>query len=154
MQTTRAALLALLFARCSGPIVAPTEGGDPPPTDEATVAVRADYLARVKPIFAGSCVRCHGAGLALPWYHALPGVRGMIDRDVAKAQRNLDLSHDFPFRGRRTQLDYLDAIEGVLVDGSMPPLRCRMLHWGSGLNDSEKRTIREWIANARLLTSR
>jgi cytochrome c peroxidase len=90
-------------------------------------------------------LHCHGAGSALPWYHALPGIRALIDNDITRARRSVDLSHDFPFRGRGTQIDYLEEIEGVLDDGSMPPARYRLLHWGKAFNESEERIVREWL---------
>jgi hypothetical protein len=37
----------------------------------------------------------------------------------------------------------------VLEDGSMPPLRYRVLHWGSRLDDDEIAVVRRFTAKAR-----
>ena len=148
MDRKSAALwLMMTVAGCSGPLLAPTDGEEAT-TDATMRAIDDDYVRTVKPLFARSCASCHGAGNRLPWYHAVPLVRGMIDDDIARARRNLDMSHDFPFRGRGTQSDYLDAIRDVLADHSMPPLRYRLLHWHAGFDAQEQETIRQWIARS------
>jgi mono/diheme cytochrome c family protein len=131
-------------AGCSSPTLAPTDS-TAPPMDPTLAEINEDYVESVKPLFARSCVSCHGAGNALPWYHALPLVRGMIDDDIAKARRNVDMSHDFPFRGRGTPADYLDAIHDVVVEGSMPPLRYRVMHWGALLDGEDKDRVLLWV---------
>jgi hypothetical protein len=129
---------------CSGPRLAPTDGVAPP-MDPTLAEINEDYAESVKPLFARSCASCHGAGNPLPWYHAVPLVRGMIDDDIAKARRNVDMSHDFPFRGRGTPADYLDAIHDVVAEGSMPPLRYRVMHWGSRLEGEERDRVLLWV---------
>src|ERR1700722_6272256 len=86
------------------------------PTDPALRAINDDYVASAKPLLERSCASCHGAGKELPWYHAVPWVRGMMDADIARARRNMDISHDFPFRGRGSPSDYLDAVRDVIDD--------------------------------------
>ena len=133
---------------CAGPTLAPTDG-DAPPIDATLAEINDDYVEAVKPLFARSCASCHGAGHALPWYHALPLVRGMIDDDIAKARRTVDMSHDFPFRGRGTPADYLDAIHEVVAEGSMPPLRYRAMHWGARLDGDDKDRVLLWVERSR-----
>lgn len=144
LQTWAAIWLAASAVGCSGPVLAPTDSVAPP-TNPSLEAIDADYLQTVKPIFAGSCASCHGAGNRLPWYHSVPLVSGLIDDDIARARRSVDMSHDFPFRGRATPSGFLDAIREVLDEDSMPPLRYRALHWGAGLDADEKDTVRQWI---------
>ena len=146
MQRTIAMTLWTIAATasCAGPTPAPTESVAPP-MDPTLAAINDDYVASVKPLFARSCLSCHGAAEALPWYHAVPLVRGMIDDDIAKARRNVDMSHDFPFRGRGTPADYLDAIHDVVAEGSMPPLRYRVMHWGSALDADERQRVLSWV---------
>ena len=131
-------------ASCAGPTLAPTDSVAPP-MDPTLAEINDDYVESVKPLFARSCASCHGAGEALPWYHALPLVRGMIDDDIAKARRNVDMSHDFPFRGRGTPADYLDAVHDVVAEGSMPPLRYRVMHWGSALDAEQRERVFLWV---------
>jgi mono/diheme cytochrome c family protein len=147
---TRAVAFALWAAGgCSQPAPASTTDGDRPQPDAILAAINDDYVDSVKPLFARSCASCHGAASALPWYHALPLVRGMIDDDIAKARRTVDMSHDFPFRGRGTPAEYLDAVDEVVSQGSMPPLRYRMMHWGSALDAEERDRVRLWVERSR-----
>jgi len=141
-MTTRYVLATLALAGCTA--------ADPTPASPRTTndPVAAEYARDVEPILQKKCFACHAASV-LPWYHALPGIRGMLDRDIAGAKGSLDLSQGFPFPGRGTQADYLDALAGVLDDGSMPPRRYLLVHWGGRLGVEEKRTIRAWIEHAR-----
>ncbi|MCU1281281.1 MAG: hypothetical protein JWM53_4827 [bacterium] len=134
---------------CSQPTPTVAGESEPSPSDPILGAINDDYVATVKPLFARSCTSCHGAGNALPWYHSLPLVRGMIDEDLARARRTVDISHDFPFRGRGTPADYLDAVDEVVAERSMPPLRYRAMHWGSALSDGEREIVRSWVERSR-----
>jgi cytochrome c peroxidase len=134
---------------CSQPTPTATTDSDPPQTNATLAAINDDYVEAVKPLFARSCASCHGAGNALPWYHALPMVRGMIDDDIAKARRTVDMSHDFPFRGRGTPAEYLDAVAEVVSEGSMPPWRYCAMHWGSALDAEERDRVRLWVERSR-----
>jgi mono/diheme cytochrome c family protein len=136
--------LSLLLSGCAGPIVAPTAGATAA-IDPVDRSINQDYVTQVRPIFATSCLHCHGAGSALPWYHALPGVRAIIDDDIARARTSVDMSHDFPFGGRGAARERLAAIGDVLDDGSMPPLRYRLVHWGARLDDAQRRAVRAWL---------
>jgi mono/diheme cytochrome c family protein len=115
------------------------------PADPLLAQINDDYVATVKPLFQRSCASCHGAGRALPWYHAVPLARGLIDDDVAKARRTMDMASDFPFAGRGSPAEYLDAIHDVVRDGSMPPFRYRALHWGARLDGDEQRRVLAWV---------
>jgi mono/diheme cytochrome c family protein len=139
---------AVMTAGCSGRTPATAEG-ERRPSDPMLAAINDDYVESVKPLFARSCASCHGAGKSLPWYHALPLVQKMIDDDIAKARRSVDISHDFPFRGRGTPAEYLDAVDQVVSDGSMPPLRYRAMHWGSALSAEERDRVRAWVERSR-----
>jgi hypothetical protein len=137
-------IVMVFMAGCAGPTLAPTDSAAPP-MNPALTEINDDYVESVKPLFARSCASCHGAGNALPWYHALPLVRGLIDDDVAKARRTVDMSHDFPFRGRGTPEEYLDAVRDVISDRSMPPLRYRVMHWSAALDAEERDRVLLWV---------
>jgi Haem-binding domain len=142
LATLRFAALVLFLTGCSEARPASTArtlSGDP---------VRDEYVLRVEPIFAKSCFDCHGSS-QLPWYHAIPVVRGLIDRDVKDAKYSINLTQGYPFPGRGRQADYLDLIEGVLDDKSMPPWHYRVVHWSAALDDAQRQVIRDWIESAR-----
>ncbi len=107
--------------------------------------VDALYGERVKPIFQKKCFDCHGVGNPLPWYSRIPGPKQLIERDIRVAKEHMDMSRDFPFGGHGSPLEDLQSLQGVLEDGSMPPLRYRVMHWGSGLSEADIETIQEWL---------
>lgn len=103
------------------------------------------YLREVKPIFQNSCFNCHSSQTQFPWYHSLPLVKGLLDSDVQEAKKHLDFSNGFPFQGHGTPREDLEAIAKSVSEGTMPPFRYRMLHWGSGLTKEEREKILNWI---------
>lgn len=109
------------------------------------------YLQTVRPIFAKKCFDCHSGNTRYPWYYKIPGARQLIERDVKEAKRHLDLSDDFPFGGHGAPYDDLEAIRETIHEGSMPPLRYRMLHIGSGITEEEKKAVFEWIESSQKL---
>jgi len=109
------------------------------------------YVRTVKTIFAKKCMDCHSAQTKFPWYYKLPGVKQLIDRDIAESRRHLDMTKDFPFAGHGTPEEDLDAIEKTVIEGTMPPFRYRLMHRGASFADEEKTVILDWIENSRKL---
>ncbi len=118
------------------------------PSEESQIeifkAINEDYLKTVKPIFQNSCFNCHSSQTQFPWYHSLPFVNDLLDSDVQEAKKHMDLSNDFPFQGHGTPQEDLEAIGKTVQEGSMPPFRYRMMHWGSGLSKEEREKILKW----------
>jgi len=134
----RAAVLSLFLLSASA------QAGDP-----NTARATEMYLKVVKPIFQRKCFDCHGVATVFPWYHQIPGVRQLLDHDIREARENMDMSKDFPFQGKASPSDYLDSVEEVLHDGSMPPFRYRLIHRDSALTEEEKKAISGWINESR-----
>lgn len=111
--------------------------------------VNALYLKDVKPIFQKKCFDCHATAARLPWYANIPGPKQLIRRDMREAKKHMDMRKDFPFAGHGAPLEDLEAIEGILKDGSMPPWRYRIMHRDSKLTKSENDAIRAWINQSR-----
>lgn len=116
---------------------------------EIDASVNANYVRDIKPIFAAKCFNCHSRFTEYPWYYAIPGVRQMIDKDVRAARADVDMSEDFPFQGKGTPSDYLDVIEDVVRDRSMPPLRYRLVHPAAALTDAERQRVLDWVEGSR-----
>jgi hypothetical protein len=107
------------------------------------------YVSHVKPIFQKKCFDCHSNQTRYPWYFSLPGVKQLIAKDVREAKEHLDFSRDYPFEGHGTPREDLEAIERSIHDGTMPPLRYRILHPGSGITPEERLNIQRWIEESR-----
>lgn len=111
---------------------------------QAIQQINADYDSRIKFLFVRSCTACHSQNVQLPWYHSIPGVRELLDRDVREARIHIDMTNDFPFAGHGTPLDDLIAIDEAMTDQSMPPLRYCLLHWSSCLTHEERNIVQRW----------
>jgi hypothetical protein len=70
----------------------------------------------------------------LPWYSRLPIAKGLILSDMEEAKIQLDMSRCFPLTGHGTPRSDLKTIRETIADGSMPPLRYRLMHWNAGLS--------------------
>lgn len=129
------------------------EGG--PGTGKILDRIKGRYIQEVKPIFKTKCFDCHATAERLPWYARIPGPKQLIRHDIRDARKHLDMRKDFPFGGHGSPLENLEAIEKTLADGSMPPLRYRIMHWDSVLSEEEKTRIRDWLeAGRKLLRSK
>ena len=106
------------------------------------------YLKNIKPIFLKKCFDCHSTKTQYPWYHAVPGVRQIIESDIAEGTKHLDLSDDFPFGGHGTPSEDLEAIGNAVVKNKMPPISYRLMHWDAQFSAVEKTTVLMWIQDS------
>lgn len=106
------------------------------------------YLIEVMQIFRQKCFDCHGSVDKFPWYSIIPGPKHLIISDIREAKKHLDMSKDFPFGGHATSIEHLKAIEKLILNNTMPPLRYKIMHWGSGLTSEEKIILRKWVMDS------
>jgi cytochrome c peroxidase len=119
--------------------------------NKATVAVGITdpHLQEVALAFQEKCMDCHSANTRMPFYARFPIAKGMIEQDVAKGREHLDIGAELFGSNPNVTEALLAKTQKVLEDGSMPPLRYRVLHWGSGLTPEEQASTVAWIRNAR-----
>ena len=85
----------------------------------------------------------------MPWQHALPGARLLIDRAIAKAREHLDLREDFPVGDHGLPpLEELEALDGTVGGKTLPPLRYRIMQADAARQARDVRAILAWIAEA------
>lgn len=97
------------------------------------------YSSSIETIFRRTCFDCHSSETRYPWYSKLP------EGDIEEAKKHLDMSERFPFKGHGSVPEDLTAIEEAVRDGSMPPLRYRVLHHGSSLTGVERERVKNWV---------
>ena len=114
-------------------------------SDAYLLEINKRYLVSVKSIFQSKCMDCHSDKTNYPWYSGIPGVKTLIESDIAEAKKHLNMTGDFPFKGHGTIREDLDAIQKAIDEDSMPPLRYRSMHWNSKLTSEEKVTVSDWI---------
>lgn len=107
------------------------------------------YIKTVRPIFKKSCFDCHGNTTNYPWYYKIPGVKQLIDHDIEESKKHLDFSNDFPFVSHETPLKDFEAIGKTIKDGSMPPLRYRIMHGDSKITEDDIKQVEKWIKESR-----
>lgn len=125
-------------------------GGDvaSSPIRAAVESIAHHYLVEIKPIFKQACFDCHTSLTEYPWYYSMPGVRSLIDNDIADGRNHLDFSNDYPFLSNGYLTDDLRAIARVMKDNSMPPLEYTLLHWSRSLQPEQKTKILAWVENS------
>ncbi len=112
--------------------------------DKAIKEIGVDYQKNIEPIFKVSCFDCHSSTTRYPWYHVVPGVRGLLDDDVSEAREHIEMSDGFPFKGHHTPVQQLTGVAYDIDKGKMPPLKYRVMHWKSGLTEKQKQDVEDW----------
>lgn len=104
------------------------------------------FRQNILPIFEKSCANCHGVPKTpLPWYSSLPAVGHLIEDDMLEAKKHLDFRKGFPFEGHGDPEGDLKAIYKSIDESTMPPLRYKVMHWGSSLSEEEKFVVLTWV---------
>lgn len=112
--------------------------------DSVYTAIGGTYYG-IEPILRESCYDCHTGRTRYPWYYKIPGIHGMIDEDIRKGRKHLDMDQGFPFPGRKPQEKQLQEMREEIAGGTMPLRSYKLLHWGSSLNDAERDSVFGWI---------
>jgi len=107
--------------------------------------INAMYVSKVKPIFSNKCLSCHGIYKNKPWYHVIPGVKQLMNRDIDEAKEHMDMSNDFPFGGHGENEEDLNSLKESIKEDNMPPIQYKMMHWSSTLTKEEKIKVLNWI---------
>ena len=108
---------------------------------------------QVYQIFTDSrCLMCHSYDAELPIYAKIPLVRRPIYQDMDKAtkEENLTAMMDSLAKGASIPLSVLNKLELVAKEGSMPPARFYLIHWGTSLTDEKRDIILRWVKQQRL----
>ncbi len=120
------------------------------PSCETLQSINQEYLHSIKPIFEQKCLMCHAdtSGQTHPLYVVVPPVSWLIADDLRDAKKKMGMTFDFPFQGHGAPKDDLQAVAKMTQNGSMPPLKYKLLHWQSGLTAQEKKVVLEWVQNS------
>jgi hypothetical protein len=108
------------------------------------VEITTDYQLTVAPLIQKACADCHSGDTEYPWYAMIPGISQWIKHDIEEARKHIEFSNGYPFQSHATPLEDLVAVERVIKEGSMPPLRYRLMHHRARLTEQEKDSIIAW----------
>jgi hypothetical protein len=108
----------------------------------------------VKPIIQFSCFDCHSSNTKFPWYHKLPLIKGMIDKDISSARKKVDFSDGFPFAGKASTLEILKDMRDEIDQGDMPLWTYRLMHWGTSIDGARKDSVFTWLDTSIVMVER
>lgn len=150
-------LLCILLL--AGSIPAFAESAPAGPSLDRNGLIRLELVTRyrneVRPILEKKCFDCHNSQRRIAFYF-LPFLGPRLNpvvREVRKARSRLDMAQDFPdfkAQGNQNASSLLQAIQGAVQTGSMPPRIYRKAHRAS-IRPSEKKAILAWIAESQPL---
>ncbi|CAB3798219.1 hypothetical protein LMG28614_04714 [Paraburkholderia ultramafica] len=98
-----------------------------------------------------ACYYCHSRHTVLPGYARLPGMSQLSRYDVERGLNNFQIDALFESlqNGMPPPEADLAKIEFVVRDHSMPPKLFRSVHWSTGLTESDRRMLLDWITSQR-----
>jgi len=118
--------------------------------DHLTLLV-SEYNQNLKPVLQEKCAVCHSSQpdpSLYPWYYSIPGVKHLMDSDVAEATEHMDFSQGFPFQSHGSVEEDLEALVKSTKANSMPPLKYKIMHWDSPLTEEEQQAVVVWAEKA------
>jgi cytochrome c len=99
--------------------------------------------SRVRAILGTKCADCHSPRVRVPFYGRFAPVSWLIERDVVRARKVMDLSQ----WGKLSQ-DEQDVLKSKIAHEvgkhQMPPLQYLVLHWDARLTKADDYVIMRW----------
>lgn len=116
-----------------------------PAVRAALETIAHNYLVDIKSIFKQACFNCHTSMTEYPWYYSVPGIKHLIDHDVAEAREQLDFSNDYPFISHGELADDLKSIGVAVRQDTMPPFSYNLMHWTDRVSSDQKQKVLQWV---------
>jgi mono/diheme cytochrome c family protein len=99
-------------------------------------------------VFQRSCQDCHSENTTYPWYSYVAPVSWLIESDVSRGRRHLNLSQwsDYPLQKRERSLS---EIANQVKDRDMPVFQYLLIHRNAKLSDADVNRIFQWTQTER-----
>lgn len=145
-KTWRIIGLSLVVLLLAIQVVQPArnEHQGPFPQDISSVVVVPDEVAKTLRV---SCYDCHSNNTAYPWYFKVQPVAWYLANHVEEGKGELNFD-EFGSYKRRKQIHKLEEIGELVNEGEMPLSSYTLIHGDARLNESQKKIIVEWAAQA------
>ena len=101
----------------------------------------------VQAILGDKCADCHAGPKRLPVYGHFAPASWLIERDVVRARKEMDLSR-WQSYSPEEQETFRSKIAHEARNRAMPPAQYVAMHWNARLSDGEIRTIIRWAAES------
>ena len=94
----------------------------------------------------GGCTFCHSASPELPFYANLPVAGDLVQKDVAEGYRAYDIEPLMAALSSGRDINPVDVakVEKVALDGTMPPAKYYLVHWGSQMTAAKRDIVEQW----------
>ena len=109
----------------------------------APLLVGAAIPQSVADVFAHACINCHSEQTHWPWYSYVAPVSWLVESDVKRARKRLNLSHWDSLDGAEQRM-LLTAIATVVENHEMPLHRYVVLHPDVKLSIDDSVQVIEW----------
>ncbi len=92
------------------------------------------------------CIACHTTDAELPFYGNWPIAGNMVKADIEKGVKYFDMTgvleqlSDAKTMGEVALVRTYDAIS----DGTMPPFKYNIMHWGAAISEEELAIVADW----------
>jgi hypothetical protein len=140
MTTSRLVMISLLIL---APALIHPFGAVSPGNTERPLLAEASIDSQTAALVIRSCQDCHSERTAWPWYSHVPPASWIVERDVNRARRSMNLSRWEEYSAeQREQL--LAGIGAVIRNRQMPPQPFLLLHHEARLSPEERNRIYEW----------
>jgi len=122
----------------------PNKAGDPGRPLLAGAVIGSEVLAAIE----RSCGDCHSERTVYPWYSYVAPFSWLVESDVARGRRHLNLSHwnEYPLVRRERSLS---EIANQVKDGDMPLIQYTLIHRSARLSESDVNAIFQWTQTER-----
>ena len=97
----------------------------------------------IEAIMDRACRDCHSNQTTWPWYAGLPPVSWMVEKDVEKGRKFLNMSRWESYSPAQ-KVGYLASMTSSTMQNRMPPQPYRILHWPANLSNTDRAEIKTW----------
>jgi hypothetical protein len=108
----------------------------------------AEIAPSVTNVFDHACFNCHSEKTHWPWYSNVAPVSWLVENDVKRARKHLNLSRWDSLDPAEQRL-LLTAIATVIENREMPPHRYLVLHPEAKLSAEDAVQVIEWTRDER-----
>jgi hypothetical protein len=108
----------------------------------------AEIAPSVTNVFDHACFNCHSEKTHWPWYSNVAPVSWLVENDVKRARKHLNLSRWDSLDPAEQRL-LLTAIATVIENREMPPHRYLVLHPEAKLSADDAVQVIEWTRDER-----
>lgn len=102
-------------------------------------------------LMSNRCLDCHSQSPKLPFYASLPIAESIIQDDIQKGYKYIDIENIVNQLENGTNISEVDLakLEQSIINQSMPPQKFTTLHWHSSLDSKEREILLNWIKERR-----